>query len=137
MTNLIIIIYVVQFIFLIGSIIYASRSLGQNELLRKMVVESKRREKRLQFEIRLWQDKLTQKAGLGLVHRTKDKNSSGRGSEDDSVKTGRNFVSPSEAITRQKKKDAENPPVKVGRVPPSVREEFLRDSAEIDFAGGS
>lgn len=112
---------IIQLIALLIAVFFAVYFYAANILLRKSLVEAKRREKRLTIQIKEWQNALLRKVGAGQL-----KPAPPNKEKDDADAPVRRIIAPSQAIaeTKAKLKDA---PI----VPKSVENEFLTAAAEV------
>jgi hypothetical protein len=106
---------------------------GQHKLLNKMIVDSRRRERRNRRDIETWQSKFLEKSGVGTLRR--------RVYQDTEAKLPvRRFVSPSEAINELKKEQStgiKQVPRPKETVPVTIAGEFLQDAAQVAVNAGN
>lgn len=109
---------------LIVAVIYAVLSTfstaylyGLNQIKTKMLVESKRREKRLDINLRTWQNAYVRKTGASLKPQPPK--------ESEDQQKGRRIVSPSEVIAEMKQ-----PTIRTSAVPKAIQEEFLTKTSK-------
>lgn len=98
---------------------------GQQRMLNKQAVESKRRERRQQRTVELWQTKALERAGLGPLKRQPVPTNH-------ETKPARRFVTPSEAVGEMRKEDrfGKAPKSSTRQVPPAISDGFLKDVGE-------
>lgn len=102
--------------------------LGQHKIMARMVTEARRRERRKDIELTLWQTKTLEQAGLGRLRRNNPVPKS-----DEPQQPGRRIVAPSQAIADQKKVDAQGlvkapaAPKAPEVVPAAIQQPFLQD----------
>ncbi len=98
---------------------------GQQRMQNKQAVESKRRERRLQRTVELWQGKALERSGIGPLKRQPLPTNH-------DPRPARRFVTASEAVSEMVKEDRFGTPPKSStrQVPPAISDEFLKDAGE-------
>lgn len=112
----------------VGALLFVGYLFGQVRVLKKMVVEGKRRETRLSRDLDLWQAKLLEKSGIGQLRRRVF-------APDDGTKNpARKFVSPSQAIAEMKRENdtgiKQVPAANRETVPVAIKQEFLTEAGK-------
>lgn len=108
---------------------FAAFLFGATGVRGKMIVSAARREKRLNRQMLLWQDKALIRAGAGILRPVEQKTPSG----DDDKKVIPRFTSPTEAIERTRAERARVvPKVTTTTVPPSVKSKFLAETKQVN-----
>jgi len=121
-------IYFATSVVAVGSLLFVGYLFGQVRVLKKMVVEGKRREARLNRDLDLWQAKLLEKSGIGQLRRRVF-------TPDDTPKNpARKFVSPSQAIADMKRQNdtgiKQVPAANRETVPVAIKQEFLTEAGK-------
>jgi len=104
--------------------VFAAVLSGQQKMMNKMAVESRRRERRETRQSRLYLDALMQKTGVQLFRRTHQ-------NPDERPRPSRTIYPPSQLVDRQRREDSgvsSIPPIE--QVPPAIAEQFLKDAAK-------
>ena len=114
---------ITQLIALLIAVFFAVYFFAANILLRKSLVEAKRREKRLTINLNSWQNVFLRKVGAGTL-----KPAPANKDKDETEPPTRRIIAPSQAIAEAKQQNVtQNTPT----VPKSVENEFLTAAASI------
>lgn len=108
--------------------VFAGALLGQQRMMNKMSVESRRRERRENKRSIQYLDALMQRTGITLNRRVTHE-------PGEQPRPSRNIVMPSQAVERQRSIDADAPKQHIEKVPPAIKTPFLRDAASNGAAG--